>query len=184
MAGNGTVHPTRVLKRGEHAAVYLSVPLASLALDKLPKGCKAGDTLQGTVSYGDGDNQAAAGTRGSGKLPGGYEIRCIVPPKPSAPLKAPTAGIPDGGKDEEGTGDVNALDEAVRGALVSHMKTLEGKAGFDALYALTIKDHPHHVPALLSALRHAVKVGCAGQFGLALEELGVGKGTRQRLEFA
>ena len=141
--GNGNFRK-RILRKGSTAAVFFQEPPTS----KLPSGCKQGDLLKGSFTLCSGE----ATLLGDGKRPKGFPISYTVGPKPA---KASDPEVPEP-KDERTAEE--KLAEAIRDLKVSRLDSLTSKekedGKFDELYNEFVKDHPKHLPLLMSKLKY------------------------------
>lgn len=116
------------------------------AHDKLPKGCKEGDVLRGSVTY-----EWQSGTReGEGKRPGGFPITWTVPPKPTKKdeVKPFTASPPDKRTALE------KMAEDLRDWKVSRASKSVGTKDFKSLYDDALSSYPDWLPLLLLNAKH------------------------------
>lgn len=149
MTGEGAFKK-RHLRSGTCAAAFVAEPSAA----DLPKGCKAGDVLMGTVAYEAADESLS----GAGKKPGGYPLRYVVGPEAASSKKDETGKTPDPPDDRT---VVEKLAEAVLETKVKELEKLAGggspsekeATGFEELYAELRKEHAEHLPLLMAGLR-------------------------------
>ena len=144
MKGSNTF-TKRVLMQGNSLAAFLAEPPS----DKLPKGCKAGDVLTGTVSYEAGDGNLP----GSGKRPGGFPIRYVVGPaetKDDGKGKEPE--VPDERSEAE------KLEEAILKFKVDQLLKVstddKDDEKFQSLYDPIAEAHPAYIPLRMVGLKH------------------------------
>mmetsp|Transcript_61322 Transcript_61322/g.168297 ORF Transcript_61322/g.168297 Transcript_61322/m.168297 type:complete len:1350 (+) Transcript_61322:106-4155(+) len=131
-AKGGGLH--RFLPHGSACGMAVGEP----AYDKLPKGCKQGDVLVGSVTYGKNDR------------PKGWRVEYVVPCAPPADPKPATPAAEAKAEGEEKT-EMMKLDEAARDLRVKALATLSaGGTAKDAdwaeLHAMLSKDWPDHLP--------------------------------------
>ena len=143
---NGDAMKKRNLRKGTCATVILAEPARS----KLPKECKSGDILKGTVTYEAGSSELS----GSGKRPGGYPIRFVVGPKMEAKSTADAKGKEPELPDERSVSE--KIEEAVKALKVSELEKLSGKEEekFQDLFGSLKAEYPDHLPLLISGLKH------------------------------
>jgi len=136
----------RHVRRGACSSVFVAEPSAS----DLPKGCKCGDVLMGTVTYEAGDDSLP----GAGKKPGGFPLTYVVGPDVESKKDGEAGKTPDP-PDERSV--MEKLEEAVRGTKVKELEKLAGDEKeapkFEELYAELRKDYATHLPLLMAGLR-------------------------------
>jgi tripeptidyl-peptidase II len=129
----------RMLRKGCSAAVVLGEP----AFDKLPKGCKPGDVLLGSLTLEKGGKEHQPKSR----RPKGFPLTYIVPPPPPEAPKPPAKPTPPDERPEEAK-----LADKVRDLQVAHLASLTDAAAFDPLFAVLEKQYPAHIPLLQARL--------------------------------
>jgi tripeptidyl-peptidase-2 len=144
MTSGGTLKRC-VLRKGSGASVYIAEPPPS----KIPSGCKAGDIIQGSVSFGSGD----ASLPGDGKRPGGYVVSYTVGPKAKKASSDPeTPELKDERSVEE------KLLEAVRDLKVGQLSKLTQKEKddgmFEDIYGKIESEYPDFLPLLMARLKY------------------------------
>ena len=144
MNGSGTFKK-KTLKKGKSASVFFSEPKQ----DQVPKGCKPGDFLFGTVNYSSkGDSLA-----GNGSKPGGFPIRFLVGP----------AEVKENGKGKEAEApdertELKKLEDALLKTKVDELKRLSTEdkddKKFPDLFGHVLESHPSHIPLHMVYMKH------------------------------
>ena len=146
----GDAMKKRNLRKGTCASVILAEPSRS----KLPKECKCGDILEGTVTHEAGSSELS----GAGKRPGGYPVRFVVGPKMDAKSTADAKGKEPELPDERSVSE--KIEEAVKALKVSELEKLSGGKGsededkFKDLFDSLKTEYPDHLPLLIAGLKH------------------------------
>ncbi|OQS04901.1 tripeptidyl-peptidase [Thraustotheca clavata] len=131
---------SKSLKKGIYTTIFVGEP----AYDKLPKGVVHGDTLSGTIHYGQKHNNV----KGGSLKPEGFVLSYTVPPAPKA-AKEPEVAEPKETRSEE-----ELVDEAVRDLLVSRVVKLQGKPEFLSHWTKLSESYATHLPLLQACLHH------------------------------
>jgi tripeptidyl-peptidase-2 len=135
----------RMIRKGHHASVFFSEPLAS----KLPSGCKPGDIVTGTSTYCNPE----ASLPGEGKRPTGFPVSYTVGPKMDKPSDPDTVAEPKDERTPE-----QRIDEAVRDLKVEQLGKLTSaekeKGEFKKLYDELEKEYPNYIPLLSANLKY------------------------------
>jgi len=141
---NGDKSRLSVLTKGTNKAYFITEP----EFDKLPKGTKSGDVLQGSITYRQNDSTE----NGSSTKPKGFAIKYNCPPEPKKEKQPEVADAVDKRPEEEKTND------AVRDLLIGRLKKIEKKEEFNVTYNDLAEKYPNHVPLLEAKLDFVVKV--------------------------
>jgi tripeptidyl-peptidase-2 len=135
----------RNLSRGSQAAVFFSEPPTS----KLPSGCKPGDILLGSSSYGSDESTLL----GAGNRPGGFPVSYTAGPKMDKPADPEPITEP---KDERSA--TERIQDAVRDLKVDQLGKLTAaekeKGEFETLYHELANEYPKHIPLLMANLKY------------------------------
>ncbi|EQC32461.1 hypothetical protein SDRG_09788 [Saprolegnia diclina VS20] len=137
---NGKAVGTKTLKKGVYSTVFLGEP----AFEKLPKGLAAGDTLAGSITYGQKHNHF----KGVSQKPDGFSLTYTVPSAPT-PVKEPEAVVPEDVRSED-----ELANDAVRDLLVARVVKLQGKDTFLDRWTVLNETYPTHLPLLQARLHH------------------------------
>ncbi|GMH77981.1 hypothetical protein TL16_g07609, partial [Triparma laevis f. inornata] len=136
----------RIIQMGNMASMHFEVPEFS----KMPKGASEGDVLRGKVDYEFTEKTA----EGEGKMPGGYNVTYIVPPKPEK-KEEPKPFVSEV-KDERS--ELEKMKEDLRDWKVTRIGKKVGEKGFDELYEDCKSEWSEWLPLLKERVRHLEKM--------------------------
>ncbi|KAL8007278.1 putative peptidase S8A, tripeptidyl peptidase II, peptidase S8, subtilisin, Ser-active [Plasmopara halstedii] len=123
---------------------YVPLFLGEPPRDKLPLGHAVGDTLSGSIYFG----QKNGSVRGSCRRPNGFDVTYVIPPAP-IPAKSHEADEPTDEREE----DVIAQ-EAIRNLLLERVTKLSGKPTFLPAWQRLVDQFPDCLPVLQTKLHH------------------------------
>lgn len=131
-----------LIRQGTNSSVFFGEP-------EVPDPCQCGDILIGSATFEDGSSTLP----GTGKRPGGTDIRYIVGSK-AKEEKAEKAKIPEA---QDNRTEDEKMNEVVRSAKVDYLKKLsekkEDSEKFIAIYQTLASEYPDHLPLLVEGLK-------------------------------